>query len=69
MRKKPYIFKKSDAVRLSDPIACFHAEEDERILGDMMEEVSVIKKEKRSDRSGESGAATKHRYDNKKFTH
>jgi hypothetical protein len=62
MRKKPYIFKKSDAVRLADPIACFHAEEDERILGDLMEEMRVIEKEGLYDRAGESGVATKHKH-------
>ena len=62
MRKKPYIFKKYDAMRLADPIACFHAEEDERILGDIMEEMRVIEKEGLCDRAGESGVATKHKH-------
>jgi hypothetical protein len=66
MRKKPYIFKKSDAVRLADPIACFHAEEDERILGDLMEEARVDRKNLQ-DRTGESGVATKWKHDIKKL--
>jgi hypothetical protein len=67
MRKKPYIFKKSDAVRLADPIACFYAEEDERILGDLMEEARVIEKEGLCDRAGESGVAAKWKHDIKKL--
>jgi len=39
--KKPYVFKKYDAVRLSDPIANFHAVDDKRILADMIEESMV----------------------------
>lgn len=61
MRKKPYIFKKSDAVRLSDPIARFYADEDERILGDLLEESKVDRKNLQ-DRTGESGVATKHKH-------
>lgn len=28
--KKPYIFKRSEAVLKSDPVACFHAKEDDK---------------------------------------
>lgn len=64
--KKPYIFKKYDAMSKSDPVACFHAENDERILSDLMDELAVGSK-KMQDRTGESGVGTKHEYDRKKF--
>jgi hypothetical protein len=38
MKKKPYILPKSEAIKVSDPVGNWYAEEDERILGDLIEE-------------------------------
>lgn len=38
--KKKYIFKKSDAIRLSDPIATFHRKDDERTHAALLDEAS-----------------------------
>jgi len=38
MKKKPYILPKNEAVKVSDPIGRWYAGEDERILGDLIEE-------------------------------
>lgn len=38
MKKKPYVLSKAQAVKVSDPIGRFHAEEDERILGNLIAE-------------------------------
>ncbi len=44
-KKKPYIFKKSDAIAKSDPIACWHGTEDERIHNREIEIMMEISKE------------------------
>ena len=38
MKKKPYILPKSRAIAVSDPIGRWHAEEDERIHAELIEE-------------------------------
>ena len=38
MKKKPYVLPKLEAVRVSDPVGRWYAEEDERILGDLIQE-------------------------------
>lgn len=42
--KKKYIFKKSNAIRLSDPIATFHRKDDERIHASQLQEDKGVKK-------------------------
>ena|GEM_PF-4605010 len=37
-KKKPYIFKKDDAIRLSDPIATFHRKDDDIQLAKLLDE-------------------------------
>ena len=38
MKKKPYILSKKETVEVADPIIRWIIEEDERILGDLLEE-------------------------------
>jgi len=38
MKKKPYTLSKTEAIKVSDPIGRWYADEDERILGDLIEE-------------------------------
>ena len=37
-KKKPYIFKKDDAIRLSDPMATFHRKDDDIQLAKLLDE-------------------------------
>lgn len=38
MKKKPYILPKNKAIKVSDPIINFYRDEDERILGELIDE-------------------------------
>lgn len=56
MKKKPYVLSKTQAVKVSDPVGRFYAEEDERILGDLLAEsmepeIPPTKTYKKKDRS------------------
>lgn len=56
MKKKPYVLSKTQAVKVSDPMCRFYAEEDERILGNLLAEsmepkIPPTKTYKKKDRS------------------
>jgi len=47
--KKKYIFKKSDAVRRSDPMAYFHQQDDDKIHAAALEESMSNEGDKKND--------------------